>query len=141
MVAILAGSLDEIADLLSDGRRFERTKKNQDWVKYLNRQARKFKKKKWIKSLLGNYYELKTSHGYQPPRRDMNMMMGGVKAIEGIMPGGVRPIGKLLGWKDSNHYALKKISLAQYFLVVPQAFRGGNNNLQNILTSPAYNVR
>ena len=141
MVAILAGSLDEIADLLSDGRRFEKTKKNQDWVKYLNRQARKFKKKKWIKSLLGNYYELKTSHGYQPPKRDMNMMMGGVKAIEGIMPGGVRPIGKLLGWRDSSHYALKKISLAQYFLVVPQAFRGGSNNLQNILTSPAYNVR
>jgi hypothetical protein len=46
-----------------------------------------------------------------------------------------------MGWKDSNHYALKDVSLAQYFLVVPQEFRGGNNNLQNILTSPAYNVR
>ena len=141
MVAIIAGSLDVIADLIGDGRRYDRHQRTREWVSYLREQAPNFRKKRWIKSFVKNDYELKTTHGYQPPIKDMEIMTGGKTLVEGIMPGGFSPTRRLKGWKAANLKNFPVISLADYLLVVPEEFMGRKSDLQNILTSPAYNVR
>ncbi len=88
-----------------------------------------------------NDYELNTTHGYQPPIKDMQIMRGGKTLVEGIMPGGFSPIRHLKGWKAANLKNFPDISLADYLLVVPEEFMGRKSDLQNILTSPTYNVR
>jgi|GEM_PF-1573035 len=141
MVAIVAGSLDVIAELLSNGRRFERSQKNRDWATYLQEQSQKFKNKSWIKQILKSEYQLTASHGYRPKNKQMGMMMSGKPNIDGIMPGGYTPIDNPAGLREANPKIFKNINLADYLMVLPGEFEGKENNLLGILTSPVYNVR
>ena len=91
MVAIIAGSLDVIADLTASGMRYERHQKNRDWADYLREQSSKFKNKRWIRQILGKDYALITIHGYAPQNKGMGMMMGKKISFDGVMPGGYTP--------------------------------------------------
>ena len=141
MVAIIAGSLDIIAELISSGRRFERSQTNRDWAEYLHERSQKFKNKKWVKEILKTEYQLISSHGYKPTNKNMGMMMGGEPSIDGIMPGGYTPIDSPAVIGVSNPETFTKVTFADYLMVVPKEFKGQKNNLLGILTSPVYNVR
>jgi len=141
MVAIVAGSLDVIADLTSSGRRYERYQKNRDWADYLREISPKFKNKRWIKEILKKDYALISNHGYIPRKRGMGMMLGRAGSFEGVMPGGYSPIYNPKSLKDAYPQTFAGLNLIDYLLVLPQEFSGSPNDLLAILTSPAYNVR
>tara|TARA_Y100000588_G_scaffold264211_1_gene278962 strand:- start:179 stop:634 length:456 start_codon:yes stop_codon:yes gene_type:complete len=141
MVAIIAGSLDVIADLTASGMRYERHQKNRDWADYLREQSSKFKNKRWIRQILGKDYALITIHGYAPQNKGMGMMMGKKISFDGVMPGGYTPTHNPKSLKDVYPLSFKGVNLKDYLLVLPHEFKGSPNNLSAILTSPVYNVR
>ena len=141
MVAIIAGSLDVIADLTASGMRYERYQKNRDWANYLREQSSKFKNKRWIRQILGKDYALITIHGYAPHKEGMGMTMGRKISFDGVMPGGYTPIHNPKSLRDVYPSTFAGINLMDYLLVLPHEFKGSANNLSAILTSPVYNVR
>ncbi|MBO39725.1 MAG: hypothetical protein CMM75_11215 [Rhodospirillaceae bacterium] len=141
MIGIVIGSLDVIADLISDGRRYERHQKYRDWADYLRKQAPKFKNNRWVRNLLQNGHQFLAQQGYRGPKQSMGMMMGGNVQIDGIMPGGRSPISNPVRLKETSLKFLTKVNFADYLLVLPDEFKGRPNSLLKILISPAYNVR
>ena len=147
MIALVAGSLGNIADLITEGRHYERHTYLYNWIELLRQKGTEFRKKEWVTPLLASNDFFTVDHGFKAEpsitKQPMMMSMGmrGMRTNIGILPCGFLPVGSLGSWKSNVFSLIRSKNIAAYLSSIPHQFKGSGKSLDDVLLHPAYNVR